>query len=291
MIEALTPAYLERLANPRGLGDLEPADLAGESGSIVGGAGVRVMLRLARDAAGTRRIVEASFRSLGSAAARAPGSVLVERLVGADLASARAITRDDLCRPLGPAIPAAVSSAAERLCEALARALEDGAATARVGAPGLLVCRCMGVGDREVRRAVRRGARDVPMIGVDCAAGTGCHSCWPDLRALLAETSEAKVPNRPTRDTPGPSGLVESAIEAVIRPIWHAQGLELGGVEREGLVVRLSLAGVADGALASPLGGVALARHVLRETLDDAVRVELGEAVPGAAQRGGPNAR
>ena len=75
----LTPAYLARLAAPTGLGDLVPADLAGEVGSVVGGGGVRVMVRL--DRAG--RVAATSFRSLGSAAAHGPGSVWVERARGA----------------------------------------------------------------------------------------------------------------------------------------------------------------------------------------------------------------
>ena len=270
MLDRLSPDYLSRVAAPQGEGDLEPADLAGEAGSIVAGDGVRVMLRLAKDPAPPRRIAAARFRAMGSAAPRGPGAVLAERLIGLDVESARTLVADDLLEGFG-AVPAAVRGAAERLLEALRRALDDGQAAAHVGAPGVLACRCLAVGDREVRRSIREGAEDVPTIGIACAAGTGCHSCWPDLRTILDE-------ERHRRDPPDPraaAGGVEGAIAGIVGPLWRAQGVVLGRVQVEGLVVRLGVLRVESEALASPLGAVALARHALREALADNVRVEL----------------
>lgn len=275
----LTPAYLARLVAPAGLGDLVPADLAGEVGSIVGGGGVRVMLRVGPGRPGAApRVAAMAFRSLGSPAAHGPGSVLVERGVGATLDALAALRRDDLVGPLGP-VPPAVMRAADRCLDALDRALTDGAAAARVDAPGLLTCRCLGVGDREIRRAVARGATTVPMIGLDCAAGTGCHSCWPDLRALLFEaSSDVSAPGPRVPETPtGPPSL-HAAIRALVAPLWRAQGVTLGEVATDAASVRLTVAHTAPDAMASPIGAVALAQHALRETMDEAVRVVLGDA-------------
>jgi len=44
--------------------------------------------------------------------------------------------------------------------------------------------------------------------------------------------------------------------------------------------VRLTVAATEPDAMASPIGAVALAQHALRETLDEGVRVVLGEAAP-----------
>lgn len=225
-----------------------------------------------------------SFRSLGSPAAHGPGSVLVERGVGATLDALAALRRDDLVGPLGP-VPPAVVRAADRCLDALDRALADGAAAARVDAPGLLTCRCLGVGDREIRRAVARGATTVPMIGLDCAAGTGCHSCWPDLRALLLEASSEvsapgpRVPTGPTAPPHAPPSL-HAAIRALVAPLWRAQGVTLGEVATDATSVRLTVAATAPDAMASPIGAVALAQHALRETMDETVRVVLGDAAP-----------
>ncbi len=285
----LTPAYLARLVAPAGLGDLVPADLAGEVGSLVGGGGVRVMLRVGPARPGAApRVTAMAFRSLGSPAAHGPGSVLVERGVGATLDALAALRRDDLVAPLGP-VPPAVVRAADRCLDALDRALTDGAAAARVDAPGLLTCRCLGVGDREIRRAVARGATTVPMIGLDCAAGTGCHSCWPDLRALLFEASSdaaAPGPRVPTGPTAPPTAStavppsLHAAIRALVAPLWRAQGVTLGEVATDAASVRLTVAATAPDAMASPIGAVALAQHALRETMDEAVRVVLGDAAP-----------
>lgn len=274
----LTAAYLRRLGAPRGEGDLVPADLAGEVGSIVGGGGVRVMLRVDRRG----RVTDASFRALGSLAARGPGSVLVERLVGATVDDARTLRADDLLAPLGP-VPPAVVAAAARCLDALHLALDDGEAAARSDAPGLLTCRCLGVGDREIRRAIARGARTVPMIGHDCAAGTGCHSCWPDLRALLAEHAGPRVPSRGVgspraRGAHGEHGepeTLQGTVAALVTPLLAAQGVEVTAVEVEGRNVRLALGVIEADAMASPIGAVALAQFVLRETIDPAVRVAL----------------
>ncbi|MBL9088981.1 MAG: (2Fe-2S)-binding protein [Planctomycetia bacterium] len=280
----LAPAYLARLVAPAGLGDLVPADLAGEVGSVVGGGGVRVMLRVAARPGAAPRATALAFRSLGSPSAHGPGAVLVERGTGATLDDLAALRRADLLAPLGP-VPPAVERAADRCLDALDRALTDGAAAARTDAPGLLTCRCLGVGDREIRRAVARGATTVPMIGLDCAAGTGCHSCWPDLRALLLETTTERtapgprVPPPPTAPPTAPPSL-HAAIRALVAPLWHAQGVTLGEVATDGGAVRLTVAATAPDAMASPIGAVALAQHALRETMDEAVRVVLGDAAP-----------
>jgi bacterioferritin-associated ferredoxin len=275
VIPALSAAYLERLANPRGRGDLEPADLAGEVGSVVGGSGVRVTLRLAKDLAPPRRVAAARWRAFGSVAPFGPGSVLAERVVGLDVDAAAGTTPDDLLRPLGPHLPSAVARAAEHLAEALRRALRepDAAARAHVGAPGVLVCRCLGVGDRPIRRAIRGGALDVPAIGLVTSAGHGCHSCWPDLRTLLDE--EAHPARGDVVPAPRPEDALSRAVDALVRPVLRAQGLTLGAARvAEDGVVRLSLASAAADALASPIGAVALARHALREAISEDVRVE-----------------
>src|SRR5207247_7610309 len=110
-----------------------------------------------------------------------------------------------------------------------------GAATASVRAPGVLVCRCLGVGDKPIRHAIRGGARDVASVWHVTSAGHGCHSCWPDLRAILDEETHPapRTPPRPAGESPATS-LLERAIDALLRPTWRAQGVSLGGVRVDG---------------------------------------------------------
>ncbi|MFN2557795.1 MAG: bacterioferritin-associated ferredoxin [Nitriliruptorales bacterium] len=51
----------------------------------------------------------------------------------------------------------------------------------------MYVCHCRVVTDREVREAIRCGARDVCAIAELCGAGSRCGGCLPALRNLLAE--------------------------------------------------------------------------------------------------------
>lgn len=273
-------AYLARLAAPKRRGDLEPADAGGEVGSVVGGLGVRVTLRYAKDPTAPRRIASLRWRSLGSLAATGPGEVLAELAVGRDGDEARAIVAADLLAPLGPGLPPAVVRAADRLLEALDRALSDGRAAADVMSPGLLVCRCLSVGDRAIRRAIREGAEEIESIGIACAAGQGCHSCWPDLRELLDEMRERGVPPMGLRPRPpSSSDPLLAAVEAIVRPLWRAQGVTLGRVGRLGDVLRLEVRSIERDALASEIGAIASARHAVRETISEGLRVE--PAPPG----------
>ena len=48
-----------------------------------------------------------------------------------------------------------------------------------------LVCKCLIVGEREIRSAISAGARTVADVGQRCEAGTGCTACHPAITALL----------------------------------------------------------------------------------------------------------
>lgn len=50
----------------------------------------------------------------------------------------------------------------------------------------MLVCHCNGVRDREIRRAVRSGARTRTDVGRRCRAGTGCGGCGPVIDRIIA---------------------------------------------------------------------------------------------------------
>jgi bacterioferritin-associated ferredoxin len=47
------------------------------------------------------------------------------------------------------------------------------------------VCLCKAVTEKQVRLAVRNGARSLPEIALRCRAGTGCGGCAPELCRIL----------------------------------------------------------------------------------------------------------
>jgi assimilatory nitrate reductase catalytic subunit len=80
--------------------------------------------------------------------------------------------------------------AGEKISAVERRALLVGRAGVAQAQDGPIVCACHGVGRAKICRAIReQGLTDVRGIGTATAAGTGCGSCVPELRALLAETA------------------------------------------------------------------------------------------------------
>ena len=51
----------------------------------------------------------------------------------------------------------------------------------------MIVCHCHQVTDREIRKAVDRGAHTLEAIEADCGAGSGCGGCTSEITALLFE--------------------------------------------------------------------------------------------------------
>lgn len=54
----------------------------------------------------------------------------------------------------------------------------------------MLVCICKGVSDRQIREAIRSGARTLGQIRETCcAAGTDCGSCVRQIRSMLGDAA------------------------------------------------------------------------------------------------------
>ena len=66
------------------------------------------------------------------------------------------------------------------------------------GDAGPLVCSCWAVGRNTLRRAIaEHGLTDTPQVGARLRAGTGCGSCLPQIRVLLAERARKEAPSPP----------------------------------------------------------------------------------------------
>lgn len=277
MLPPLPAPYVEHLIHPRGVGDVTLAQAAGEVGSMVGGGGVRVTLAWRED--GRRAVLsEVMARTFGSHALVAPASALVSTAVGLvyedaallePVALERVLRGDD---PDAPALPPMVQRACEPVVQAFLRALgimSAGRPADPLGV-GILVCRCLGVGDRQVRQSIREGARTPEEVGAGCRAGTGCRSCRPDLWCLLDE--ELLPPTSPPREVKDP----------VARIVWSRAARELRclGMQLTDVVVLDDAVEIAlEATRARPetleLGAVAIVRHVLRETVGPQVPVRL----------------
>lgn len=275
MIPDLPKTYVDHVVDPRGLGDVVEPNAAGEFGSMVGGFGVRISLAYGTAKDKSAIIAKARGRIFGSAGLVGPVAWLTQAVEGQGYEEAckhnAASVMSALCEGNGHHLPAAVERGAEFAVKALRRAL----GIAVHGTPadmdaGILVCRCIGVGDRTIRRAIRAGAEDPEAIGEATGACRGCRSCRPDLLALLDEELRSTLPV--------PDAALPSAARiclATAGPVLRGLGLPLEAVTADGTTVRIRLGTPRADACVSPRGAVAIARQLLRDSVADSIEVEL----------------
>ena len=275
MIPNLPPTYVAHVVTPHPFGDVEEPHAAGEFGSMVGGFGVRVSLTYGSDGGTGTVIQKARARVFGSAGLVGPTSWLMASIEGTPYEEACNHDAGEILGALaegnGHAFPPAVQRGAEFAVKALRRAL--GIAVHGMPADiegGILVCRCIGVGDRAIRAAIRAGARDPEAIGAATGACTGCRSCRPDLMALIDEETRGSLPT--------PDEALHPAARicmATAGPVLRALGLPLEAAVVEEGAVRIRLGTPREDCCVSPPGAVAIARQLLRDSVTEDVRVEL----------------
>ncbi len=272
----LPPLYVDHLVEPRGQHDLVQPEAEGHHGSIVGGMGVRVTLSWRPGQDGQPLIRAAGVRAFASVAARAPASYLSEYVVGQTPEAAQELQAGDLLEGLVgrrwvERLPAPVCHGAECAVRALHCALGlPGFRPADPEGDGLLVCRCLTVGDRAIRRAVREGARTPEAVRDATRAGSGCGSCRSDVLTIIDEetTNGASVP------PPHLPPLARITL-ALASPPLRAYGLPLHDVCVTGDTVALKLGSAIEGAVLTPYSAAALVQRLLRDTVHPAVIVHV----------------
>lgn len=68
----------------------------------------------------------------------------------------------------------------------------------------MIVCLCRGKSDRDVNRAIERGASSIPDLQ-RCGIGTECGSCHNILRQMLAEAGAPAFAALPPAEAGAPS--------------------------------------------------------------------------------------
>ena len=58
----------------------------------------------------------------------------------------------------------------------------------------MIVCHCQGVSDRQVRQAVREGARSVRQVARVCRAGRICGGCRPAICEIISSEASESAP-------------------------------------------------------------------------------------------------
>ena len=114
-----SPAFKDRIANPRNAGELPDANATGEETNPVCGDRLRLSLRVSEG-----RIEAARFLAYGCPPTLVCGSVLTELIVGKAVAEALQLTRRDLVEAVG-GLPARKHHAAALAIETLHSAIKS----------------------------------------------------------------------------------------------------------------------------------------------------------------------
>jgi len=265
--------------NPKNSGVLEDADGVGDVGAISCGDALRLMIKVDKD---SDVIVNAKFQTFGCGSAIASSSALTEMIIGKTIDEAMTITNQDIADFLG-GLPPEKMHCSVMGYEALRAAVANykGEEWEDDHEEGALICKCFGVDEGMIERAVR-GNRLTTMEQVThyTKAGGGCSTCAEAIEEVLAKINARMVeegilsaseafdpahalrrsakPHQPKVSPLAPAApghqppaklttlqkikLIEQAIEE-LRPFLHADGGDCQLVDVEGDVVYVQLSG------------------------------------------------
>ncbi|MGQ9508784.1 MAG: Fe-S cluster assembly protein NifU [Thermodesulfobacteriota bacterium] len=268
----------DHFLNPRNVGEVEDPDGIGEVGSLACGDALRLTFKLDEN----KRIKEVKFKTFGCASAIASSSALTEMIKGMTLEEAEKITNKDIANYLG-GLPEEKMHCSVMGREALEAAIAHYRGQKPVKEEFEIVCKCFGVTDREIIRAIRENNLEtVEQVTYYTKAGGGCAQCHPKIEALIAkvrkEMEAEGFPPKPMEKKKLTNiqkiKLIEETLGREIIPALKADGGDLELIDVEGDKVYVALRGKCS---FCPSSEVTLKQYVeskLREFVSEEIVVE-----------------
>ena len=296
-----TEKVMEHFLHPHNVGEITDADGVGEVGNITCGDALKLYLKVSEDG---KHIEDVKFQTFGCASAIASASALTDLVKGKTVEEAERITNQDIAGFLGE-LPEEKMHCSVMGMEALEAALanlrgeSDGRMTSSEHATedeydpeGLdrTVCFCFSVSERKIRDVIKaNNLTTVDQITHYCKAGGGCGGCKPELAVILekvrgeekaaseAKLEEGKKPKKLTNLQK--INLIQTTVDAEIRPALQADGGDLELVDIDGNIVYVQLTGSCAGC---PSAHITLKRWVeakLKELVSEDIEVKEAEVV------------
>lgn len=274
-----TDKVREHFLFPHNVGELPDANAVGEVGSLACGDALKLYLKIEDN-----RIVDAKFQTFGCASAIASSSVLTDMIKGKTVEEALAVGNKDIADALG-GLPQQKMHCSVMGQEALEAAIRNwrGEEADAPHEESRIVCKCFGVSEEQIRRAVREnGLTTVEQVTNFTKAGGGCGNCTDDIAAILADEtgSQASGP----KPEPKPMSnvqrmqLVMRTLDDVVRPRLRQDGGDVELVDIDGPVVTVALRGMCQSCPSSRLTVEGLIQETLRDHVDPNITVREASA-------------
>ena len=272
-----TDAVHDHFLHPHNAGPLDDANAVGEVGSLACGDALRLYLKISSGGV----IEKAGFETFGCASAIASSSVLTDMIIGKSVDEALAITNRDIAEALGglPREKMHCSVMGQEALEAAIRQWKGEPPVPHAHEEGTLVCKCFGVTDAQIIRAIREnGLKTVEEVTNYTKAGGACGDCKDQIAEILAVELRQKplkeIKPRPRLTNVQRMTLIMKTIDEDIRPQLEADGgsIELVDVDCKRVIV--SLGGRCAQCRASAVTLHDLVQRLLREHVEPDLIVE-----------------
>lgn len=267
----------DHFLHPHNVGPMPDANAVGEVGSLACGDALKLYLKI-----NDKDIIEkASFETFGCASAIASSSILTDLIIGKTVDEALKVTNKDITNALG-GLPKQKMHCSVMGQEALEAAIKNwrGEKTEQHNEEeGKLVCKCFGVTDNQIRRAIREnGLKTIEEITDYTKAGGACGECLDEIAEILAHElkQEKRVEIKPKRKMTNVQRMqkVMEVIDNEIKPKLQADGGDIELVDVNGKRVSVSLHGRCSQCRASEVTIRNLVEKALREHVEPDIVVE-----------------
>lgn len=252
--------------HPRNARVVDNANAVGDVGSLSCGDALRLMLRVDPH---TEIIEEAGFQTFGCGSAIASSSALTELIIGHTLTEAGQITNQQIADYLD-GLPPEKMHCSVMGQEALRAAIAHfrGESLEEEHEEGKLICKCFGVDEGHIRRAVvNNGLTTLEEVINYTKAGGGCTACHEKielaLAAILAQQPPAPLPAEAAHDAQWQS-VVDTINE--LRPHIQADGGDMTLVSVTPRQVTVSLSGSCSGCMMTDMTLAWLQQKLMERT-------------------------
>ncbi|HCI6675525.1 TPA: Fe-S cluster assembly protein NifU [Klebsiella quasipneumoniae subsp. quasipneumoniae] len=252
--------------HPRNARVVDNANAVGDVGSLSCGDALRLMLRVDPH---TEIIEEVGFQTFGCGSAIASSSALTELIIGHTLTEAGQITNQQIADYLD-GLPPEKMHCSVMGQEALRAAIAHfrGESLEEEHEEGKLICKCFGVDEGHIRRAVvNNGLTTLEEVINYTKAGGGCTACHEKielaLAAILAQQPPAPLPAETAHDAQWQS-VVDTINE--LRPHIQADGGDMTLVSVTPRQVTVSLSGSCSGCMMTDMTLAWLQQKLMERT-------------------------